>query len=368
MVRRSARAASSETPFFRRPKEGDHPSRPGGDQLRTRSERARGRGHVDVVLVRVSRDRGKDADDGVRTVVHAKNPSDDRGIPAEASPPERVAQHEDRFGRVPFVAPTEAPAEPRAHAEQIEEVPGDDAGLYPLRLLAAEQDEPHRVVLDDPFESRVLVPVILELGDRERAVVDPGRGSVVTDPDEPLAAAIGKRLQKNSVNGREDRRVRSDSQSQREDGDRRVRRVAPKSPQAVAQVLPDRFEEAAPPGVAALFLDLVQASEAPLRRGAGFFGGHPLSHVLGRFHLEVETDLFAQLLVEPPLSDRPPEAAPEDPPHRRSSAPTSPAGCARPPRTAAPSSPSPRRADGGPRASRSSTSRAGCSRSSPTRS
>ena len=135
--------------------QGEHPSGaalPGG---RVHAEGAGRRRHVDVVLAGVLRHRREDADHGVDPVVHLEGAADDRRVPAELVHPVAVAQHEHRIGSRLILALAEGAPEVRSHAEHVEEVGGNHAGLDPARLAVAQQDEGHRVILDDALRDRL---------------------------------------------------------------------------------------------------------------------------------------------------------------------------------------------------------------------
>ena len=116
--------------------------------LALRPERACRRRHVDVVLMRDTADRRQHADNRVHPVVHLHDLSDDVRVAGELLLPVRVAQHQHRLGAQVIVRVDERPAVQRLHAQHIEEVGGDDAGVDAIGLALVEERERHRVVLD----------------------------------------------------------------------------------------------------------------------------------------------------------------------------------------------------------------------------
>jgi hypothetical protein len=119
------------------PEDLEEPNRAIALDPRVGAERARRDGHVDVVLLGVSRDGREDSDDRVRVVVHLEDPAHDLRVSPESPHPVRVGEDQHRLGAVGVLARAERPPEDRLDAQDVEEVRGDDAGLDADGFLAA---------------------------------------------------------------------------------------------------------------------------------------------------------------------------------------------------------------------------------------
>jgi hypothetical protein len=108
---------------------------------------------------------------------------------------------------------------------------------------------------------------------------------------------MGKSLEKHTAHDTEDRGVRADAQSERDDDDGRERgRVAQRSG-GVFHVGDDALE----PGKSALVADRLgrDGEAAGIEEGAppGFIGGHAPADVLRRRHLQMGVELGAHVVV-----------------------------------------------------------------------
>ncbi len=182
------------------------------------AEGARGRRHVDVIFLRILRERREHADHGVRFVVHAEHFADHGGIAAEAAQPVFVAEEKDGRGARFFVVGGKISADQRLGAEDVEIIPGDNAGFHLLRFGAAEEDELHVVVLNDGVEAAIPSAVVHQFRDGNAAPHDPGAGGGLAKHQQALAVLVGERLEEDGVDDAEDGGVGADAEAEHDDG------------------------------------------------------------------------------------------------------------------------------------------------------
>src|SRR5687767_1191612 len=106
-----------------------------------------------------------------------------------------------------------------------------------------------------------------------------------TDRHEALGVRIWKRLEEHGVDDAEYRRVGSDPEGERRDGNEGEARGATQESQGVAHVLESILEPPLPHLVTRLLLDPLGTAERDDRRAPGLVRRHPLSDVLRRLHL-----------------------------------------------------------------------------------
>jgi hypothetical protein len=112
-----------------------------------------------------------------------------------------------------------------------------------------------------------------------------------------LRAVDRQRAQPHGVHELEDGRVGARAEREGEDGDGREGRIAAQQPRAVAQVLPEGFEEADRVHRVDLFADEGGVSEPAVGGGAGDVGAHPAGKVVVDFLREVRRQLARALVV-----------------------------------------------------------------------
>ncbi len=184
-------------------------------------------GQPDVVAHRKVEAGRHDADNGELATIDGDGAADDRGIGAEAPPPERVADQRHRLmPDVGAVLGPEAAAARRLDAEQREETRRHRAAAHALGA-----DGPTSVTLRSISPSigreRARLAEVDEVGVRDAGVVPVARLGRVggVDADEARRAlAEGERPQDERVDDAEDESRRA--HAEREDGDRRQRQAA----------------------------------------------------------------------------------------------------------------------------------------------
>ena len=160
------------------------------------------------------------------------------------------------------------------------------------------------MVFDDGIETRSETTVIIQVLRRETDVGDACVRVLLFKDDETVAMLVRQRPKQHAVNRAEDRGVSTDAE--RQNGYRGDREAGPAGlSHAETDILPESFQPPCPPGVAAGFLDLLDAAEISGCRQSRRLGAHAVADVLGDLHLHVETHLFVQVPFEGgPLDQR----------------------------------------------------------------
>ena len=121
--------------------------------------------------------------------------------------------------------------------------------------------------------------------------------------DDAIGLRIRKRLQENRVDHAENGRVGADAEREREQcGKREPRRVEQRT-DAVSSILDECFDPGETALIAIRFFDLHHASEIPSCGAQRLIGGHSLTLVLLRRHLQMKAHLIVQLAVAAPLPE-----------------------------------------------------------------
>src|SRR5947209_8141588 len=118
--------------------------------------------------------------------------------------------------------------------------------------------------------------------------------------DQPVGLGQGQRAQQYRIDHAEDRRARPDTQPERQPRDGGKDGILAQHPRAVAQVLPEVFEEPYPPGVTAILSRLLNTAEITQRRQARLFRAHARADVYLDLALQVVTQLLIEFTVKPP--------------------------------------------------------------------
>ena len=206
------------------------------------AEGARQHGHVDVVLLRIVRHIGQDADNSMRPVVHLEYAPDNRRIGAELLAPIPVAEDEHRLGARLVVRLDEASSEDWRNAEEIEEIVGDHAGVDAIRLAAVQQIEVHLVVFDKAVEHLRLRAIVVVLRDGDAHLRLAGQWGGLTHDGQTLAVPVGQRLQQHAVDDAEDGGVGADAEPECEHGQRRIARALQQRASAIPHILDQLVE------------------------------------------------------------------------------------------------------------------------------
>ena len=297
-----------------------HPRAAFGDHRRVRSERARGRRHVDVDCLRVLREWREHADDGVRPIVHLEDAANHRPVTVEGTLPVVVRQQQRRWRPGAIVGIGQQPPQLRAHAEHRKVVRRDDRRRDALgRAIAVltgrgQQDEPHRVQLGERVEPGSLA-VVVELADRERAAAR--RPGAVMQDDELLRRGERQRPQEKRISDGKYRGVDPDGQGDGEDNGEGESRGRTERAQAVAHVFHRGVEAAPEPDVADVVLDAGDGAEGLLRGAARRGRRQAGARILRRQHVEVELQFEVELALDAGAVEHRPQAPPDAPRHHQ---------------------------------------------------
>src|SRR5690348_16826038 len=109
-------------------------------------------------------------------------------------------------------------------------------------------------------------------------------------------------MQEQCIDQTEDGDVRTDAESECENGYGCETRTLPQDAPAVAQIQIERFEQISAAGVAALFLDLLYAPKFPRSRTPRLLRGHSRSDVFLDLALQVKAHFVAQFPLKNLLS------------------------------------------------------------------
>ena len=210
------------------------PRRGDGDKhLRRRAER-----RAREVARRHADDRQRLAVDDERVVQNVR-------IGAEPRQPPRVAEHGDgRFADRTVVAWTEQPAERGLHAEHRKVASRDEHALAAQCLPAVGEVGAEQAVRRDSRKGRLHAFKVPEhrIAEDDIAVAGlvarlrTGLGAWRGEVDQPGGLLNRQRSKDELVEQRKDRRIRSDSQRQRHDGDDRHKRALEERPERELEV------------------------------------------------------------------------------------------------------------------------------------
>ena len=239
-------------------------------------------------------------------VVHLELLAHNARIAAEGFLPIAVTQHQHGLGADLVLALAESTTQMRVHAQHVEEVRRHDSGLNPLRLAPTQKREPHRMVLHHSVQGFGVVPVVEDLLGREVHVLNTGPRRALTQEHQILTLAVRQRLEKNPVDHAEDRRVRTDSQSEGQNGHQGEHRAAPQGSESETRVLKDRSDElpTAEPlqpllvQILTLGSDLFHIPEASQDFRARLIFAHPTLDQLIDAFLDVKAELLVHVLFD----------------------------------------------------------------------
>src|SRR3984957_18555374 len=189
--------------------------------------------------------RRQNADKCVRLRIERYRLADPIRGTAKAALPERVADH--GYGRTAdavFLRKKRA-ADDGRDAQKREKPGGDVPAFESLRLASAGDREICKAGGFHGFEGAALVaPVFIVLvrgGDRRE------HGVAFDDQHDVRGIAVGERAKQHAIDDGEDRGVRANAESEREDGDNRKARILEKHPDAIFQIVQEAIHSGAFP-------------------------------------------------------------------------------------------------------------------------
>ena len=212
---------------------------------------------------------GRHADDGVGATADPQRPPDRARILVEPLEPERGRNHHDRRGAGTVVVRRQHAAMRGGNPEHLRVVARDGfAGYHPGSITGPDRPR-HWGVAHQAGERPDAAAQVQVVGIRA-SVPREAVAAARVDVHELLRSIDRQPPQEGGVEQREEGGVEADPDGERDDGDRRQRRVLPDQPQRERDVLPEVVELADSPALPAVFLDRVQLAElesrAPARR------------------------------------------------------------------------------------------------------
>src|SRR5262245_21511289 len=166
--------------------------------------------------------RRHDSDDRAPFPVDGDEPANDVRFTAEAALPEVVADNSyPVLTRLLFVY-RELSSELRSHSYDREEIGSDIDACGSLRIAVFREIGGSEAERGDLLESPRLSPHFTNVyRNRTHWIVQSYHRAIQPQHDDPFRFAVSQRLEQDSIDDAEDRRVRADAERQCENGDRR---------------------------------------------------------------------------------------------------------------------------------------------------
>src|SRR5262249_12736266 len=152
-------------------------------------------------------------------IVQRKLLTDHMRVGAKTAAPQTMTEHDDLTGAGLIFARSKSAAERRLDAERGDEIGGTHRALQQLRLTSARQRKGLTPIRGDLLERLAAFPVIQIFRRRHTNTDQSLLREILRDQRKPLRFGIRQRLQQHSVDDTEDRRVRANAESQRENSD-----------------------------------------------------------------------------------------------------------------------------------------------------
>ena len=195
-----------------------------------------------------------DADDRDGGVVEDQRASNHRRVRAESGLPQGVAQHNHVVCAAGPVAVAKVSPDQWLDPQEREGVWGDAVSLEPCGAVDTSQVGDQITVGRDGLERTRRVAPLDPVGRLDVETHRVGAQVPAQREDDAVRVAIGQRSHQQRVHGAEDRRVGTDAEGERQHGDRREARILAQDPQAVTQILPERFNPRSDPHISHLVL------------------------------------------------------------------------------------------------------------------
>ncbi len=169
--------------------------------------------------------------------------ADDRGIGGEAALPEAMAEHDAPVLADRFVLGQEHPAGGGLNAHDREEVRRDVEALHVLGLVFADEIGRPPLECREVLEDALLPPHVEEVRRGDGLATIAIVRLAVREQSDPIGVAHREGPQHERVDIREDRRVGSEAEGQRDDDDRARGRAFQDAAAGVAQFESERLHE-----------------------------------------------------------------------------------------------------------------------------
>jgi hypothetical protein len=221
----------------------------------------------------------------------------------EPSLPRAVAEEDDPR-KCSLILAREGPAERGPDADRLEEAGHQLERRHELGLFAAGDRRAACCKRGHPREALVERPPVLDIriGRDVLHVTRPRVGR--PDEDEPIRVGVGQRPQQHGAEQAEDRGIRADAETERENRDARERRVPAQHARADAQVLHEMVERGESRAVPVVLPDLREAAEPDERLAPRLVRRHSGAQVVVDVHVQVALKLRVELGLVRPRHDR----------------------------------------------------------------
>ena len=200
------RRAGSEARDDRR-----HPMRASLNHLRAQVVLAHHHVEQGIDRPRIERRGLQHADDRRQLVVEAQLLADDARIAVEAPHPVLVREHRHAGNTRSVVARSRQAADHRRESHDLEVVAGDEADADADRPFVALVNDAPRRILGDAAQRWHAVPEVADLRNRKVEVALSRSIGRLPQIDQPIAIAVGQRLEQDAPHDAKDRRVGSDA-------------------------------------------------------------------------------------------------------------------------------------------------------------
>ena len=242
----------------------------------------------------------QDANNRERDPFHGEGASKNIRGAIESPLPQVVADDRNRTGgaaAAPIVPVRERPPQRRRDAKRLEESASHPHAVHEFGFTAGCEIEARIGVSEGAIEQLRALP---NLGPQRVAPAECRRflrlgGICGGHDDEPFRLCDWQGAKQQTVDQREDRRVRAGAKRQGQNDHGRVARVTAHGPKGVSAVLDKAFGEAPAPGLPRRLSDEYDVAEIPPCGGGGLLGLQAVGHPLVRLFGEVKPYLFVEL-------------------------------------------------------------------------
>jgi hypothetical protein len=181
--------------------------------------------------------RRHDPDHRGRAAVDLDDAPDDRLVACERRLPHLGGQHRHVLSPRKRVRAGELTTPDRRYSEHRHQLGGDDRRIHPSWLFHGAEIHRAGAVRADLVKRSLPLAELDELGGRHPELIEAEGRKLAGDEEEPFRLRIWQRLQQHAVDHAEDRAVRTNTQRERQDGDRGIRRTLPEAAEGMNQVL-----------------------------------------------------------------------------------------------------------------------------------
>jgi len=243
--------------------------------------------------------RRGDADHGQQLLIDNNVAAQHGWVRAETISPQVIAEHRQRMPtRNAVVLAGEQPPDHRLDSQHLEVIARYEFLLRELVAAARSRYEPYLgyAAGSEHAVEKIRAACDLSVERQRHRPRSPTAGAM--DRDQLLRMRYRQHAQHQRVKQRENRRVGSDTERQRNDRRGREAGAAAQAAQRVADVFGETFEPREAALVAIGFLGVRHAAELAARGGAGFRLAHSAPPEFLLHHLQMQAHLIIQFAVE----------------------------------------------------------------------